>query len=124
MKPENHERQAEHNAELAGLLGTEDNFVDWHLTATFYEAVHLVEKHRSVHATGPAHSQNHDDRKGWVENQMPGVWDDFKNLYEASRIARYVSRHSTFLTAQKRAFAESLRTKELARIREFVSKST
>lgn len=113
-----HIRQAEHNERFLESFDLPTTpFLDWATTAIFYTAVHYVR------AVAAHHRVTNISRHGEVDKlfatlpilrQNPGVYDDYRQLKDDSRDARYDMRRLTL-----REVVE-LRDEELSRIRGFV----
>ncbi|MCA9287177.1 MAG: hypothetical protein KDA05_01245 [Phycisphaerales bacterium] len=65
-------------------------------TAVFYVAVHLVEALRCHR--GERASTCHELRNQWVRTHLPNQFGDFKQLYTASKWARYTVGENTGLS--------------------------
>ena len=60
---------------------------DWKVVALFYSILHRI-NYWLVRQTG-RDPRNHAERNRRVENELPQVFDDYRNLYMMSMQARY-----------------------------------
>lgn len=75
----------------------DDRFGDWQATVAFYVAVHLVEKLRAYRGQ---HSDNHGDRERAVRKDDPKIYNAYRQLFDASLIARYKSPEAFKISSQ------------------------
>ena len=83
-----HCAKAENNEFLADQL--DNPFWDWAVTAVFYTAVHYVEAYFASRV--PArHLPNHTIRDNYIHHDrtLNVIHDDYRQLYDESRSARY-----------------------------------
>ena len=80
-----HTQQATHNQEFLDSVDA-TRFPDWVVTVAFYKAVHLVEGLLVRKGRG---TSNHGQRNSVLRRQFPGVWREYRPLYNQSRVARY-----------------------------------
>ena len=113
-----HVQQANHNALLNAHLDLETTpFVDWNVTATFYEAVHYVDAY-CIAANGRRTYADHDGRITWMKSALPAdVFKAYRRLLDHSRRARYDALHTTYATPDGRTLAKTLRALELEAIK-------
>lgn len=84
-----HWHQAVHNQEFIGFLDVEcTDYLDWVVTATFYAAVHLVEKFLARH---DAHPTSHELRCQAMSRfaSLRPVYGDYRDLHFESERSRY-----------------------------------
>lgn len=95
-KPADYIQQAAHNAELAEYLRQgKTQYLDWAVTCLFYAAVHYVNAYLAhAHKTIPRRHTT----KGGLEGRsniveadltLSSIYDDYRNLDDESRDARY-----------------------------------
>jgi hypothetical protein len=84
-----HQTKANHNRAFLNSLNIAQ-FPDWGAVGAFYTAVHLVERLRTL-LPNPAnqHSVDHQDRLQFVQRYHRPVHAAYRDLYNASLIARY-----------------------------------
>lgn len=97
---EAHIRQANHNEACARhVMGSDDQYRDWAITAAFYAAVHLAEatfyeiprvKH-SDQAWDRGKRDPHGYRIDKIRDIAKGAYKSYKKLYNASRHVRYLT---------------------------------
>jgi len=102
-----HVSQAKHNESLAEFL-LDKPYFDWSITACFYSAIHYVEARLFIEfvESDKKHSETSipvDDKGEWlvtphrwrerlIQNHFSkSVWKSFRNIKEASELARYLS---------------------------------
>ena len=82
-----HTAQAKHNARVHALINAHTpSYLDWEITATFYTALHLIDRHlqdmgQQVH--------NHRSRLVAVRHHLPSMYGPYNRLYSLSVKARY-----------------------------------
>ena len=92
-----HIRQAKHcQATIDHLFIRKESFHDWIAVVAFYKALHLVE---AMFACNPeiGHGRNHEFREDWLkrERRYAHIWNNYRPLWEAATIARYLENHGT-----------------------------
>jgi hypothetical protein len=113
-----HLDQARHNAALCAALDPDTtDFVDWHITLTFYEAVHYIDAY-ALDKNGFVPYTDHVGRFAFVQSDLGAVYADYQLLHDLSRDARYEEHYSLFQMPVYRAIAKRLRTDELERIKQ------
>ncbi|MCZ6479114.1 MAG: hypothetical protein O6929_01720 [candidate division NC10 bacterium] len=113
-----HLRQAEHNEDFVGTFDlTRTPYLDWAATVIFYAALHyiraLAARHRIRNISRYAEMDNLFDRL-MVFRRNPGVYEDYRQLKDDSRAARYDMRRFSPEEVM------GLRDEELRRINQFV----
>ncbi len=125
MNSSNHLTQAEHNAKLTSELSAEaTDYVDWNITATFYEAVHYVDAYSATvdHSGTPPYA-SHKNREVWIQRNLPrSFMTDYRTLKNRSRDARYTTPFSTLQSQQERQNAIEIRQSELKRLKDELRK--
>lgn len=82
-----HLLKAEHNQKFLDTL--DDAYPDWLLTVGFYKAVHLAE---ALFARRGYHSHSHEERNRKLRAEFPAIWQEYKPLYDNSKLVRYSQR--------------------------------
>ena len=95
--PKQHEEKAELNQQFLICI-VDDSYCDWKATATFYVAVHYVEKLRAYDG---GHSVSHDDRDRYVRSTHSKIYSPYHQLFNFSLIARYDSCHAAATRIEK-----------------------
>jgi hypothetical protein len=88
-----HRRKAEKNRRLIAALDLADH-PEWAVTVAFYVALHRVEQLR--HTAGDGHGRDHAERLDYLHFTHPAIYDPFRWLYKASRVARYEAASTFF----------------------------
>ena len=87
-----HLGQAEHNAELYGVLDR-TRFSDWAATLLFYECLQYVDAFLAAQPPSPhgMHPGKHEDRDNAVNRikELRPIYADYRDLKDGSRNARY-----------------------------------
>ena len=98
---ESHLALANHNQDLLDRLVAEiDEFPDWAATVAFYKALHVVEA--VLACEGPArHGVDHAYREHILksEKRYEHIYKNYRRLYAASLIARYMKEDITDFTS-------------------------
>lgn len=79
-----HRNKAKSNRDFLATISPDH--LPWTAVAAFYTAVHLVE---SLRAAENDHSESHGDRNAYVQSNHRVIHGAFRDLYNASRLARY-----------------------------------
>lgn len=79
-----HQNKAKSNR--AFLATVSSDHIPWAAVVAFCTAVHLIE---SLRASENDHSENHGDRNAYVQRSHREIHGAFRDLYNASRLARY-----------------------------------
>jgi hypothetical protein len=82
-----HRLRAEHNEYFVSTLA--NPFWDWQVTGLFYAAVHYVHVYLEANRVALPVKMNHEKRLALVEKHLSGVFDDYRELMNESRDARY-----------------------------------
>ena len=83
-----HLKQAEHNETLYAYLDSmSPTYTDWQVTCLFYAALHYVDAY--LDTQGIPRPKGHPIRNSRVLQHLSGIYDDYYELYERSRDARY-----------------------------------
>ena len=84
-----HRSKWQHNRAFLDSI-TQDRYSDWMATVAFYAAVHCVET-LLVHDKLD-HGMTHEGRNDCLKriNRYKKIWENFRPLYEASLVARYL----------------------------------
>jgi hypothetical protein len=81
-----HWQKGKRNEELAArLAGINEN--EWAVTIRFYAAVHYA--HAVLCGMGVPHIGTHDRRSTLIQEKLPGCYNEYAELSERSRDARY-----------------------------------
>jgi hypothetical protein len=90
----------------AFLAHIPEHFSDWRATVSFYAALHAVEAF--FWAKFKRDCYDHEQRDPVIQQHLPSVYPDYFQLYNASRVARYMISRSakapiftTFMPAGK-----------------------
>ncbi|MBI1927423.1 hypothetical protein HYR99_24685 [Candidatus Poribacteria bacterium] len=123
LKRNNSIEQASHNERLAEqFLFPAGESVDWGITLTFYDALHLVNAFR-VHITNQPipHPWLHRALNVWVAQNLPvDIVAFYIDLYTYSREARYDNEFGFYLRTDQRNWARDLLTHHLTQIKNFL----
>ena len=92
---------------------------DWAAVIAFYTAVHLIEQLRALDGR---HSINHLDRNEYVKNNHVAIHEDYRSLYDLSKIARYDSNEIFYRAIQPEEVQAILIDVKLKNITEYVDK--
>ena len=77
---------------LDHLRNSDDGFADWVTVTASYRALHIVE---AVLANDKhLHGQTHQRRHELLKRNYPDIWINYRPLYAASRVARYLAETS------------------------------
>ena len=86
-----HLRQLRHNLDFLRFLSVSATpYPDWMATVAFYAAVHAIE---AWLARRGIHSHSHHERNIHLRNFLPHLWQHYRRLEVASRLARYEGVH-------------------------------
>lgn len=124
MNVDDHLSQAAHNAALNNYLDYDNSpFIDWSITATFYEALHYIDSYYvRVAGLGARPFKNHIERKNWMRKHLPlPIYTNYEMLESRSRNARYTTHYLTFTSTVERQHAKELRSKELELIKQYTT---
>lgn len=88
-----HREKAERNHQF--LTTVDGKYHDWSAVVAFYTAVHLVERLRTImpNATDQ-HSTDHQSRLDFLHGRHAAIHHAFRELYNASLLARYETHNS------------------------------
>ncbi len=120
-----HLQQARRNEGLAQRLGIPPfRTYDWAITVLFYCILHfvdayLLDRHNIIpggHTATWKKRQRIPGRNDYVKQHLPGIYDAYKILYDASRLARY---EGAYLFPSSAGDYQNLRDNEFARARQF-----
>ncbi len=78
-----------HNRQFLNTI-QQDCYADWMVTVAFYAAVHCVESLLAKDKI--SHGMTHEGRNDCLKrnNRYKKIWENFRPLYEASMVARYL----------------------------------
>ena len=83
-----HRRQVNHNESIfPKMLEPRTNACDWAITVMFYTALHFFDAYLDEKLG--FHPQNHKERNKQFQLLLPGPWDHYLRLLNASKNARY-----------------------------------
>jgi hypothetical protein len=87
-KEQHLQRAADNEAFAKGIDLSVPNNIGWHITATFYAAVHYIQAYLSSHGKYPV---LHTARDAAIskDHRISGVFPDYRELKDKSREARY-----------------------------------
>jgi len=125
MTVQEHQQQARRNEGLAQRLGIPPlRTYDWAITVLFYCILHfvdayLLDRHNIIpggHTGTWKKGQRIPGRNEYVKLYLPGLYDSYKILYDASRLARY---EGAYLSSSSESDYKNLRDNEFATARQF-----
>ncbi len=125
MTVQEHLQQAHHNENLVHVLGSQPlEAYDWAITVLFYCILHFVDayllQYHNItpggHAATWKKRQRIPGRNEYVKLYLPGIYDAYKILYDASRLARY---EGAYLSSSSESDYKNLRDNEFASARVF-----
>jgi len=125
MTVQEHLQQAHHNEDLARKLGSQPlEAYDWAITVLFYCVLHfvdayLLDRHNITpggHTATWKKGQRIPGRNEYVKLHLTQIYDAYKILYDASRLARY---EGAYLTPNSMGVYQNLRDNEFASARGF-----
>ncbi len=87
---EEHRAKWQHNRRFLATIQA-PQYSDWMATVAFYAAVHCVEV--LLAKDGISHPMTHEGRNECLkrQNRYKKIWENYRPLYEASIVARYLS---------------------------------
>ncbi len=87
-----HIQWALHNIDVITYLSKETRYCDWTATVSFYTALHVIEAVFYRMSGSCRHGICHENRMKLLKTtkRFEKIYRHYRNLYSASRIARYV----------------------------------
>lgn len=127
MRTAEHLRQAYRNETLASQFGNSPlEAYDWAMTALFYCALHFVDAYlfelRGIDPEGHTTTCNKTTernilgRNDLVELYIPAIHNDYREMYSASRRARY---DVAYLEPTAANYYQKLKSNEFTQVRQF-----
>ena len=83
-----HLAKADANRALLESVAVARSSPEWAITIAFYQAVHVVEAWAALRSQ---HHRSHRRRSETVNRELSPISEDYAELYEASRTARYAA---------------------------------
>jgi hypothetical protein len=125
MTVQEHLDQARHNEDLAQKLGSRPlEAYDWAITVLFYSLLHfvdayLLDRHNLTpggHTAMWKKGQRLPGRNDLVRQYLPQIYNEYKILYDASRLARY---EGAYRSSNSAGDHQNLKDNEFAAARGF-----